>query len=105
MRLSSIILFTGLAVAQAPVTPPKGEQVTDLPLLGLGTWYMGGRQAPGVNGTEEVASAIQQGYRHIDGAFVYYNQQQIGAGIREGLRRTGLSRKDLWVTSKLWNSQ
>jgi len=52
-----------------------------------------------------VASAIEAGYRLIDCAYIYMNQRDVGAGIREGIKRAGITRKDLWITTKLWNSQ
>jgi len=45
------------------------------------------------------------GFRHIDCAFMYNNQKEIGVGIKEGLKRTGLARSDLWITSKLGNDR
>jgi len=81
-------------------TPPKGTQVDSPPQIAVGTWKMFG-----ANATEAIASAIQEGYRHVDCARAYENQKEIGAGIKEGLKRAGIDRKDLWVTSKLWNNQ
>jgi hypothetical protein len=90
--------------AVPPPTPARGYVAQNLPAIGLGTWQMrtenGGRSI-----TDVIASAIENGYRHIDCAYAYGNQVEIGAGIREGLRRTGLAREDLWITSKLWNNR
>lgn len=49
-----------------------------------------------------VAHAIKSGYRHIDCAYVYGNEREVGEGIKEGLAATGLSRSDLFITTKLW---
>lgn len=57
------------------------------------------------NTSEAVAQAIVNGFRHLDCAFVYGNQKDVGVGIKEGLKRTGLNRSDLWITSKLWNDK
>jgi diketogulonate reductase-like aldo/keto reductase len=81
------------------ITPPKGTPLNGPPRLGLGTWYMRG------NTSESVASAIQLGYRHIDCAKIYGNQAAVGRGIAQGIKRAGISRSDIWVTSKLWNSE
>jgi alcohol dehydrogenase (NADP+) len=104
MRLFVFILAVGVAVAQSslPATPPKGTPLEDPPILGLGTW---GMELTGGNVTEMIASAIQIGYRHLDCATYYGNQKLIAPGIKEGLRRTGLDRGDLWITSKLWNDR
>ncbi|KAF2397276.1 Aldo/keto reductase [Trichodelitschia bisporula] len=82
------------------ISPPSGPH-TDPPKLGFGTWML---DEP-ANATEAVASAIELGYRHIDCATAYQNQEAVGKGIAEGLRRTGLRREDLWVTSKLWSTR
>ena len=57
------------------------------------------------NATEAVSWAIQTGYRHIDCAAAYGNEEKVGLGIREGLIKANLSREDIWVTSKLWNNR
>ena len=86
------ILAAGSALAQL---------MNEMPAMGLGTWHL---QDSG-DVSEIIASAIQAGYKHIDCAWAYENQRQIGAGIKKGLNRTGLQRKDLWITSKLWNNR
>jgi hypothetical protein len=102
--LKLFLLVVGVAVAQStiPATPPKGTLLDNPPILGLGTWNI---HNGGANVTELVASALQNGYRHIDLASYYANQKLIGPGIKEGLRRTGLSRSDIWISSKLWNTR
>jgi diketogulonate reductase-like aldo/keto reductase len=99
---SCALLCASFAAAQqfSDVTPPKGTILTAPPRLGLGTWYM-----TRGNVSEAIASAIELGYRHFDTAKVYYNHKLVGDGIRLGLQRTGLSRSDIWVTTKLWNSE
>lgn len=57
------------------------------------------------NATEAVAMAMVNGYRHFDCATAYQNQVAIGKGLAEGLRRTGLNRSDIWVSSKLWSTR
>lgn len=49
-----------------------------------------------------VAHAIKVGYRHIDCAYVYGNEKEVGQCIKEGLAATGISRSDLFITTKLW---
>ena len=66
------------------------------PCIGFGTW-----QTPdGDVAVRSVAAAIEAGYRHIDTAQAYGNEESVGKGIRE----SGIDRKDLFVTTKLWNS-
>ena len=80
---------------------PVGSSLVDqIPLLGFGTWNLDKS-----NASDAVSYAIQTGYRHIDAAAVYGNEKQVGKGIADGLKESGLSREDIWVTSKLWNDQ
>jgi alcohol dehydrogenase (NADP+) len=84
---------------QVPLTPKKLLTIDQIPLLGFGTWNLKS------NCTEAVSWAIQAGYRHIDGAAAYGNENAVGLGIADGLAKAGLSRSDIWVTSKLWNNK
>ena len=68
-----------------------------IPVLGLGTG-----QAPDSEATiKAVKTAIEIGYRHIDTAQVYENETSIGGAIQQ----SGVSRKELFVTTKIWNDQ
>ncbi|WP_281418865.1 aldo/keto reductase [Clostridium lacusfryxellense] len=71
-----------------------------MPWVGLGVFKV----KDGSEAANAVTTAIKNGYRSIDTAFVYKNEEGVGQGIKEGLKATGLSRKDLFVTSKVWNS-
>ena len=80
--------------------PLKEDGLTSMPLLGFGTWNLHVE-----NATKAVSIAIQTGYRHIDCATAYSNQKEVGAGIADGIKEAGIKRSDLWITSKLWNTQ
>jgi diketogulonate reductase-like aldo/keto reductase len=71
-----------------------------MPWVGLGVFKV----KDGSEAANAVTAAIKNGYRSIDTAFVYKNEEGVGQGIKEGLKATGLSRKDLFITSKVWNS-
>ncbi|KAE8393005.1 hypothetical protein ETB97_002773 [Aspergillus alliaceus] len=80
------------------VTLNSGAQI---PQLGFGTW----QSAPGQVG-EAVYQALKAGYRHLDLATIYQNQKEVAAGIKRAYQDIpGLKREDLFITSKLWNSQ
>eukprot|EP00477_Mikrocytos_mackini_P000694 GAHX01000745.1.p1 GENE.GAHX01000745.1~~GAHX01000745.1.p1 ORF type:complete len:334 (+),score=60.51 GAHX01000745.1:31-1002(+) len=73
----------------------------DIPAIGIGTWKF--QEADCM---ESVYNALKTGYRHIDCAFAYGNQDFIGKAIKQFLtENTSVKRSDIFVTSKLWNSQ
>lgn len=107
MKLTTLLPLAAIASAQQYQVPLADEHVpiitpltTDaISLMGFGTWRLTD------NTSEAVSWAIQTGYRHIDCAAAYGNEEEVGKGIKDGLEKTGLSRDDLWITSKLWNDQ
>lgn len=48
-----------------------------------------------------MAHALSIGYKHIDAAFVYGNEDEVGEGLAEGFK-SGIKREDIFVTTKLW---
>lgn len=66
----------------------------EMPTIGYGTWQVENNQA----GADAVAEAIKAGYRHIDGAARYENEVSVG----EGIKKSGIAREELFVTSKVW---
>jgi diketogulonate reductase-like aldo/keto reductase len=73
-----------------------------MPAIGLGTFGSDHVSPDAV--AEAVRYACSVGYRHIDCASVYGNEDRIGETFRQ-LRQNGFRREDLWVTSKLWNDK
>jgi 2,5-diketo-D-gluconate reductase A len=69
----------------------------EIPYLGFGTYLIPERDV-----TAAVGEAIRAGYRHIDTAEGYRNESGVGAAIAGALESAELSRKDLFVTTKLW---
>lgn len=71
-----------------------------MPWFGLGVFKV--EEGPEL--VNAVKVAIKHGYRSIDTAAIYENEEGVGQGIREGLKEAGISREDLFVTSKVWNA-
>ncbi|XP_010781146.1 3-oxo-5-beta-steroid 4-dehydrogenase-like isoform X2 [Notothenia coriiceps] len=74
-----------------------------IPLLGLGT-YGDPRTTPRGTALECVKLAIDVGYRHFDGALVYFNEHEVGQAIREKIADGTVQRKDIFYCGKLWNT-
>lgn len=66
-----------------------------IPSIGFGTWQI----ANGANATDATRAAIDAGYRHIDTAAAYGNEESVGRAMKE----SGVPRADLFLTTKLWN--
>ncbi len=70
-----------------------------LPRIGLGMWKVDDTRCESL-----VAEAVEAGYRHFDCACDYGNEAAIGRGLQSVLRSGSVSREELWITSKLWNT-
>jgi diketogulonate reductase-like aldo/keto reductase len=71
-----------------------------IPWLGLGVFKV----KEGTEVVNAVKNAIVHGYRSIDTAAIYKNEEGVGQGIKQGLQEAGISRDELFVTSKVWNA-
>ena len=68
---------------------------TSIPVVGLGTWRSSKEDVYGA-----VMAALKAGYRHIDTAMIYGNEEPIGKAIKD----SKIPREELFITTKLWNS-
>jgi diketogulonate reductase-like aldo/keto reductase len=75
------------------LTPLVHANGAAIPAIGLGTWTMKGEEA-----ARAVARALEAGYRAVDTAAMYGNEDAVG----EGLRAAGVPRADVFVTTKVW---
>ena len=81
--------------AKIPLNHGNGQ----IPALGCGTLI------PDRNETRSAArDAVEAGFRHFDCAERYQNEREVGEGLRAGMAVNELSRADLFITTKLWNS-
>ncbi|KAF5301154.1 hypothetical protein FQA39_LY10832 [Lamprigera yunnana] len=87
----------------ATVTSVKLNNNVQIPILGLVNDFLSRQSKPGDVG-QAVKDAIDIGYRHFDCAKVYENQKEIGEAITAKISEGVVSRKDLFITSKLWNT-
>jgi diketogulonate reductase-like aldo/keto reductase len=69
----------------------------EVPALGFGTYRI-----PANATAAAVEFALKCGFRHIDCAKIYHNEQAVGEGIRQAMTKHRIRREDLFITSKLW---
>ncbi|TGK34509.1 aldo/keto reductase [Leptospira gomenensis] len=67
-----------------------------MPIFGLGVW----KTKSGKECIDAVLAALEVGYRHIDTAKIYGNEEDVGKAIRE----SGIPRNEIFITTKLWNA-
>jgi len=78
-------------------TPLPLNTGSSIPALGLGTW----QSAPG-EVSKAVSHALSLGYKHIDCAFCYQNEDEVGEGLAQAFKSGTVKREDIFVTTKLW---
>ncbi|KAM1263194.1 hypothetical protein EV2_028999 [Malus domestica] len=71
----------------------------NMPVVGLGVWRMEGKEI-----RDLVLNALNLGYRHFDCAADYKNEPEVGEALAEAFSTGLVKREDLFITTKLWNS-
>uniref|UniRef100_U5EY15 Putative aldo/keto reductase family n=1 Tax=Corethrella appendiculata TaxID=1370023 RepID=U5EY15_9DIPT len=71
----------------------------NMPVLGLGTYL-----SKEDDGIQSVKDAINAGYRHIDTAYFYENEKQVGIAVRDKIKEGVVKREDMFIVTKLWNT-
>ncbi|WP_332275367.1 aldo/keto reductase [Bacillus velezensis] len=82
---------------QAKATLHNG---VEMPWFGIGVFKV----EEGAELVNAVKTALVHGYRSVDTAAIYGNEEGVGEGIRQGLQEAGLKRENIFVTSKVWNA-
>lgn len=73
---------------------------TEIPQLGLGTWNLTGEE-----GKKVIREAISLGYRHIDTASAYGNEEIVGQAVADAIRAGDVTREEMFITTKAWQDE
>ena len=84
--------YPSVAAGTKSLTLNSGKE---MPILGLGTW----QSKPG-EVEKAVETALKEGYRHLDCAWIYGNEEEVGHGIKA----SGVPREEIFITTKLWGT-
>ena len=90
-----MVLNGGMTNPSQHVTFNDGNSI---PQLGFGTWQLLGDDC-----YNAVRTAIDTGYRHIDTARIYDNEEEVGRAVADAIAAGDIEREDLFITTKLWN--
>ncbi|GBP89007.1 Estradiol 17 beta-dehydrogenase 5 [Eumeta japonica] len=104
-RVPDVVLVAKASAVVPDVTLNDGHK---MPALGLGTWLgynaQGVRERPKASEVQEAVTwALDAGYRHIDTAYIYRVEDQVGRALTDKFKNSNLTRQDIFVTTKLWN--
>lgn len=85
-----------LRIGEMAITLNNGFK---MPVVGLGVWRMDGKDV-----RDLIINSIKLGYRHFDCAADYKNEAEVGEALSEAFKTGLVKREDLFITTKLWNS-
>ncbi|XP_022115229.2 aldo-keto reductase AKR2E4 [Pieris rapae] len=99
-----VLLFQVACAVIAPVIELNDGNT--IPVVALGTGRGTAKESESVDEVRQaVYWAIKAGYRHIDTAAIYFDEEQVGQGIAQAIADKLVSRGDLFITTKLWNDK
>ena len=112
MKLSRILLLAvSLFMATTTINATEKElngipyvQLNNgawMPRFGLGTFNVPNNAIC----KDAVLTALRMGYRHIDTAHAYMDEQGVGDAVNEFIKESGVKREEIWITSKLWPTE
>lgn len=97
---ATTMVLAFLGAADSKLAPTKRlNNGYEMPIIGLGTFEL----TLG-NAEQAVKDAIDAGYRHIDTAFVYGNEVDLGNAVRAKIQEGVIKREDIFITTKLWST-
>lgn len=70
----------------------------EVPIIGIGTW----QSPPDGSVYRALRAALDNGYRHIDGAYAYQNEDEVGKAINDAIKEGVVKREELFVVTKVW---
>ncbi|HBG66568.1 MAG TPA: aldo/keto reductase [Treponema sp.] len=97
LLLAAALFANGKTTPAAPTV--RLNSGYEMPVLGLGTWTLDAQTAE-----ESVYTALKNGYRLIDTARYYHNEQGVGKGVRRAISDGLVTREDVFVTTKIWGA-
>lgn len=108
-RILSIIMafLMGTTTINATEKEVNGQPYVQLnngqwmPRFGIGTFNV----PDNATCKDAVLTALRMGYRHIDTAHAYMDEQGVGEAVNEFVKESGVKREEIWVTSKLWPTE
>lgn len=111
MNVKKILL--GMEACVLSLTATAQEKIVDnvpyvqlnnevwMPRFGIGTFNIPSNEIC----KDAVLTALRAGYRHIDTAHAYMDEQGVGEAVNEFIKESGVKREEIWVTSKIWPSE
>ncbi|XP_053617227.1 aldo-keto reductase AKR2E4-like [Plodia interpunctella] len=100
----TVCLLAAIHVVVSVEAPKAGlNDGNMIPTLALGTYST--NESDRANMRQTIIDAIEAGYRHIDTASLYKNEEEIGQGIADVIKKGLVKREDLFITTKLWNDK